>query len=267
MRKVFDQFLKLFFKRCPKSGRIVGLRHDRPLVRIVFPVTAILAIIWFLVRVIPKPSRIAYPCQQAAAAIGGSFILYLAGVVASLTIYQRLKARVNTPVARLFIVGAALVISLTIVVASSVQQEFVPSLDPPDGRNNPVGEAAGIFPGRVTWCQDFDATSWDDKTGFWWEDTYTNQEVVDRMFSGSIQSLTGAGSDAEAWDALFRYNNRLNGRGDRGYLKGEKITIKINMNAVHTVDVDWKNLGYPSPQMLNTLVRQLIEVAGVSGKD
>ncbi|MBE0679104.1 MAG: DUF362 domain-containing protein, partial [Bacteroidales bacterium] len=267
MKKIKEKLASFFLRRCPKTGRIIGLRQDRILTRILFPLTGILAIIWFLVRVIPKPSRIAYPCQQAAAAIGGGFLAYLASVIASLAIYKGIKDKISTPLARFFITGAAMIITATIVIAGNNRQDFVPSLEPPEGRNNPVGEGNGIFPGRVVWTQDFDATSWDDKTGFWWEDTYTNQEVVDRMFSGSIQNLTGTGSDAEAWDALFRYNNRINGRGDRGYLKGEKITVKINMNAVHTVDVDWKNLGYPSPQMLNAMVRQLIEVVGVSGED
>jgi len=30
---------------------------------------------WFLVRVIPKPSRAAYPCQRAAAPLASGFIL------------------------------------------------------------------------------------------------------------------------------------------------------------------------------------------------
>ena len=35
--------------------------------KIFFPVIGTLSLIWFLVRVIPKPSRAAYPCMRAAA--------------------------------------------------------------------------------------------------------------------------------------------------------------------------------------------------------
>ncbi len=32
----------------------------------VFPIGGLLALIWFLIRVIPKPSRATYPCQRVA---------------------------------------------------------------------------------------------------------------------------------------------------------------------------------------------------------
>jgi hypothetical protein len=44
-----------------------------------FFVTGISTLLWFLIRVIPKPSRAAYPCMRAAAPIAsslaGEFIL------------------------------------------------------------------------------------------------------------------------------------------------------------------------------------------------
>ena len=33
--------------------------------------------IWFLVRVIPKPSRASYPCMQTAAPLMSAFVMYL----------------------------------------------------------------------------------------------------------------------------------------------------------------------------------------------
>lgn len=62
---------------------------------------------------------------------------------------------------------------------------------PPEGRNNPIGEAKGIFPGRVVWTQDFDATSWDGKTGTWWGDNNTSQVVTDKMISETLKNVTG----------------------------------------------------------------------------
>ena len=40
------------------------------------------ALVWFLVRVIPKPSRASYPCQRAAFPVASGFVLWLCGVVA-----------------------------------------------------------------------------------------------------------------------------------------------------------------------------------------
>jgi hypothetical protein len=66
-----------FLERCPTSGKIVGFKFDSTISRILFPVVGILAIIWFLVRVIPKPTRAAYPSHQVAAGMGIGFLGYL----------------------------------------------------------------------------------------------------------------------------------------------------------------------------------------------
>lgn len=39
------------------------------------------------------------------------------------------------------------------------------------------------------------------------------------------------------------------------------------MNPVGKLDAEWLDKGYPSPQMLNSLVKQLVEVASVSCED
>ncbi len=266
--KSINRFIPGFLvKRCPKSGRIVKLRFDNIYTKLAFPIVGIFAIIWFLVRVIPKPSRVAYPCQQAAVGIGGGFLLYVISIVTSLSVYQEIRKRINKPVALVFIGSVAMLISLTWVVADSSKVVFVPTLINPEGSNAPMGEAKGIFPGRVVWTHDLMATSWDERNGMWWDDNNTNQSETDKMMSATLQNLTGIKTDKEAWQKLFEYNNKQNGRGKKSYEKGEKIVIKINMNALHLAENVWKNQGYPSPQMLNSLITQLIEVAGVSGED
>ncbi len=253
-------------KRCPKSGRIVKFRFDNIYARLAFPVVGILAIIWFLFRVLPKPSRAAYPCQQVAAGIGGSFLVYLVSIVASLTLYQKIR-KINKSAALVLIAGAALLISFTWGIASSVNDEIKPVLTPPDGVNNPMGEAKGIFPGRVSWTQDFNATSWDEVNGNWWDDNNTNQKEANAMLSVTLRKLSGANTDKEAWQKLFEFNNKQNGQANKGYTKGEKIIIKVNMNALRNSNDEWKNQGYPSPQMVYGLIAQLIYQAGVAGED
>ena len=88
--KIVEQLVN----RCPKSGRVTGLRRDTRLAKILLPILGVLAIGWFLFRVVPKPSRAAYPCQRVAAGIGASFLVYLAGLLLTYTgfrfIYQKL---------------------------------------------------------------------------------------------------------------------------------------------------------------------------------
>jgi hypothetical protein len=45
-----------------------------------FYLAGISSTIWFLIRVIPKPSRATYPCMRAAAPFMSAFIIYLIGI-------------------------------------------------------------------------------------------------------------------------------------------------------------------------------------------
>jgi hypothetical protein len=68
------------FRTCPKSGRIVGVRQPEGWARLWFPLIGLAAAIWFALRVLPKPSRAAYPCQRVAMPLASGFVLWLAGI-------------------------------------------------------------------------------------------------------------------------------------------------------------------------------------------
>jgi hypothetical protein len=98
------------------------------------------------------------------------------------------------------------------------------------------------------------------------------------MMSATLQRLTGAPEDREAWKALFGYFNRTHGGGDRGYARGEKIVVKVNFvgsiftrgGSVDPASYDMvRNLDYmnTSPQMIIALLHQLVDVAGVNQED
>jgi hypothetical protein len=256
-----------FLNRCPESGKIVGFKLDNPVSKIWIPLVGLAAIIWFLIRVIPKPSRATYPCQQVAAGLGVGFLSYLGVVLLSFPVFKAIRKKGSLSLAKAFILISVILITTTIGISISSLTSFRPNLSHSEPANTPFGKAIGIYPGRVTWDQDFSATIWDEKNGFWWDDANTNQQVVDKMFSASIKSLTGAKTDSEAWLNLFLFNNQKNGRGKHSYKKGEKIVIKINCNATTTSGAKWTDRGYSSPQVINALVKQLIEVAGVAGSD
>src|ERR1035437_4402257 len=44
---------------------------------LLFFLMGIISTIWFLIRVIPKPSRASYPCMQVAAPFMSGFVIYL----------------------------------------------------------------------------------------------------------------------------------------------------------------------------------------------
>ena len=71
--------------------------------------------------------------------------------------------------------------------------------------------------------------------------------------------LTGQQDDAAAWDALFRHFNRTHGAGDVGYQPGEKIAIKINLNAEGYGSAYSGNGRMPSPQLIQSLLAQLFD--------
>jgi uncharacterized protein (DUF362 family) len=56
--------------------------------KITFIVTGIASFLWFLIRVIPKPSRALYPCQRASMPIASSFIIWLVGTIVSFKIIK-----------------------------------------------------------------------------------------------------------------------------------------------------------------------------------
>lgn len=232
-----------------------------------FPVVGVLAIAWFLIRVIPKPSRAAYPCQRAAAGIGGGFLTYLLAMLVPAAFLHRLNrqaSRYRVPIIALS--GIVLMAVMLPFLVPQVQPDIsVPAFTPVDAPNQPVGTARGIYPGRVVWVRDTNATNWDGTTGFWWSDANTNQFVVNGMLSHSLRLISGKSTNAAAWDALFHFSNVSRGLGDYGYQPGEKIVIKINSN--QDGGQTWDNGGYQSPHLIYALVNQLITTVGVAGAD
>ncbi len=61
--------------------------------RLVFIAVGLLSTIWFLVRVIPKPSRATYPCIRAAAPFMSGFVIYLLSLTTSVVAFRKAKSR------------------------------------------------------------------------------------------------------------------------------------------------------------------------------
>jgi parallel beta-helix repeat protein len=252
---------------CPRTGRPIETGRRRRWVAWVFPLAGLVSLLWFLIRVIPKPSRATYPCQRLAAPLASGFVIWLAGLVASTLAWRRARHLLGQ--SRYVLAGFFLAVAVAAVWWSldmSAGRRAGAGWTPSEPPNSPMGVGKGIFPGRVVWVHEPQAARWDGKTGAWWEDQNVDQQVVDSMVSQAIRTLTAQADDAAAWDALFRFFNRTHNFGDVPYKGGEKIVIKINMN--QDSGGTWSSTaGMPSPQMIHSLLDQLIHVVGVSGSD
>lgn len=259
---------RLIFKTCPKSGRIRGFRTDTVFHKLLYPLIGLAALIWVLIRVAPKPSRASYPCQQAAIPLAGSFVAWFLATSGFVFLFK--KARKYFADKRVLLAYSFTLVALVLFIVSQLvnNQSVLANNNTilPDNSNKPIGIAKGIYPGRVTWIRDTTATPWDGQTGNWWFEGNINESALAKMYSRSLQSLTGATSDAKAWRALFKYYNRTHGRGNRGWRAGELVAVKININNTYTTnDVD--NEIDQSPQATRQLLLQLTGPAGVAQKD
>ena len=252
------------------------VRKKNLFAKMLFPCLGAGSLIWFLARVVPKPSRAAYPCMRVAAPLASTFFVWLLGLGSSFLFLKRARAYMQ----RSRFVTAAVCLAIGAVVGGIVISTPHSNSFAADSVNAPLGEAKGANPGRVVWVHDSSVSHWQGLgDGHWWESTHTNQTVVDRMLSRMLRELSGKADDAAAWDTLFRYYNRVHGRGNSGYAVGEKIAIKTNLTfcnyfpAYCCVDsmtyslnkkLDYMNT---SPQVVRALLRQLIHAAGVSQAD
>lgn len=254
-------------KRCPKTGRIISEPQKKKKLqgwqKWILPITGFISLIWFLIRVIPKPSRAKYPCMRVAAPAAAGFVTWILGILSFTVFMNKVKKLAkNAKYIQAITVGAMGIVCAVIFSASSITSTTNAG-GTNEMPNSPVGVGKGIYPGRVTWVRDLNATTWDGSTGYWWEDKNTNQALVDGMVSSSIQSLSGVVSDAEAWDSIFKYFNQSHGKGNVGYNSNEKIAIKINCNNTRDSHTQQVNNINPSPQLILSVLKQLINTAGV----
>ena len=271
----------LLFKKCPVTDRIVGLRKPEELPWLLFPAVSFLALVWYLVRVVPKPSRAAYPCQKVAAPLAGSFLVWLAGIGGASLLFR--QARVRMRQARYVSAGLALVVALAGVAWAVLSQgqpaQAVPlAAYTPHAVNSPLGVAKGLKPGRVEWVHDPQVTDWNGTAASVSESWFNhiNQSEATNMLQWALTGYANTTTTAAAWDAIFL---SFNG-GTAGYQPGEKIFIKVNQttsNADACADVNynwtpsgcstsWTSIGQ-SPQLMVALLDQLVNVAGVAQAD
>ncbi|UCD48816.1 MAG: DUF362 domain-containing protein [Phycisphaerales bacterium] len=264
---------------CPKGKQSVRWQGSHRWVRWIYPITGLAALIWFLIRVVPKPSRASYPCQRTAMPLASGFVVWLAGLIGSVTVFK--KARRLLRDSRLVWACVCLAIAAVMGLVSLAHlPERLARAGEPWGPHEPLGQARGIHPGRVVWVHDPDATDWEgyDSPRHWWEPDCTDLGIVEKMVSQAVRGVAGINNDAAAWDAIFRHFNAERGRETEGYQAGERIGIKINLTTCNAAGEQVDPITYNkkssimnridnSPQIILALLRQLVNAVGVDQND
>lgn len=157
-------------------------------------------------------------------------------------------------------------ISLFALAAASVISINAQNVKMHRSANDPVGTPQGIHPGRVAWTHAPGAAKWPGKTdnSNWYEDRWNDQASADWLVTNAITTLTGENDGTASWNALFTYFNEKNHAQKRGYQKGEKVAIKVNMNNSYNYQESGEINA--SPTMVLALLRSLVNEAGVEQK-
>lgn len=232
--------------------------------RISIIILGITSTVWFLVRVIPKPQRAAYPCMRAAAPLMSGFVIWLMATLATAFAFVKARQRWRETryIAAFLFVFAGLVTAFFMMPDSPANAKTnVAELKIWYKPNVPLGVARGMFPGRVAWGHNPKIASWDGTTGFWWEDRFNNQPETDKLFAQTLYTLTNTKNEKKAWDALFRFFNKKKHNVDAGYKAGQKVAVKINQNNTHSLESS--NEINANPQLILSLLKSLINQGGV----
>ena len=234
-------FFHLFFHRLHDEAKQLKSGQKRwP--SALFIVVGLLSLLWLAIRSAPKPSRLNYPCQRAAAT--NSLILFgWIGSVLVATLFSKRLRGTGRLVYRLVVLAGVVTLALGglgAFVAREWQRQF-------------VARAVGEGISRVVWVQDSDA-------GLGWDEDVSKRvdpDVADAMMDLAIMRLTGQGTVAAAWSQVFQDHN-----GGADYQPGEIIAIKINFNNSRI-----ENLHNPNYQIVNAVLRQLVDEVGVDQSD
>jgi len=240
-----------------------------------FHIVGIACLIWFIIRVLPAPHRYQYPCQQISISIALGYVTFWSIIFYGFTTYLKKVKTKTFAVLPSILVVFLLVFSISGMVFGSnylLENQNLRSWSPIS--KDPIGIPTGINPGRVVWVWNPDATE-KDLSGFWWEEQNNNQSVIDNMFSIGLNDLTGESNSYISWNSLFTDFNVKHGFGEKSYVSGEKIAIKINLNNAYIWDPfdridDYEhedNERDASPYVVISLLNQLVSVVGVNQED
>ncbi len=250
------------------------LKRNKTIAMTTFWVTGTGSLLWFLVRVIPKPSRATYPCMRAAAPIMSGFVVYLLSLGGSVLAFRKVREKIL--LARYWSAFFFTVVAVLSAIVLFSRNEFIAQAANKAGSamvenaDGPAGIARGVHPGRVAWVLDNNVTNEDCSNSaddYWFMDKNTNQAVTGKMLGDGLKSLSGQENCVAAWDILFRNFNYTHKKGWVGYQAGEKIVIKLNLTSLGN---GWGTLSEgmnSTPQLALAILQQLVDTVGIAQGD
>ena len=197
-------------------------------------VPLLLACVWFLVRVFPKPTRALYPCQQGAFVVLG---LHGKLLIEGLALHMGVLLRR---------VGPSLAVGVLGTFALFCGRGDLGGLQ----THGPLGTESGEA--TVVGVHNSVATDWDFSSGYYGDDV--DQAVVTRMVEVGVKTLTGAETVEDAWNAVME-----------SYELGDQVAIKVNMNNTDVYYPGRNNID-ALIQPVNALIEGLLSI-GVPADD
>jgi hypothetical protein len=198
--------------------------------------------------------------MKVAAPFMSGFVSYLLAVAGLTAISRKSKRKINVRYGATVLLLTGVILVMAVTPSDSTEmaiQTGEVKTGPDDGPNQPVGIAKGIFPGRVVWVWNPDATNQEfehnDLNSYNWfvNPENNNPDVIAKMFRDGLLKLTGKKTIAKSWDALFRYFNTKKLGREKGYTSGEKIFIKINQGQSRWIlSQEDKDNGYAIPHSI-----------------
>jgi len=247
--------------------------------KLAFFILGIGSTIWFLVRVLPKPSRAGYPCMKAAAPLMSGFVIYLLALGGSVLLFKSAFAKFKQ--ARYLAATVAFFACIMVIMVFNFNNAKSTSANNnliydalPDGVNNPMGVGQGIHPGRVVWEWNKSATNENcsntSLSNCFFQQKNNNQDTINKMANNSIKKLSGKKSVKDGWDAIFKsFNNKKSGTST-GYVVGETIFIKVNNGqagwAINNNDLSEKEtlpIAETTPATVLAILTQLVDSCGI----
>jgi hypothetical protein len=197
--------------------------------------------VWLILRSGTKPSRIAYPCQQTAAANSLFLLSFLIWLIASSFWYQKIRATFKAK--RIFFITISTYFIL-VGAGSTIEYRGLDYLN-----HAPLG--LGTLPlHKVVRVHSSKVTNWDFSSDNYYD--YIDQTEVYKMLDRGVRELSGRSTSQSAWQMIMA-----------GYKPGEKVAIKVNNN--NADDADWGYLN-TEPQIINAVISGLTSI-GVPEND
>jgi hypothetical protein len=216
-----------------------SVRHFFHKIQHNFFLVSLASLVWLILRTGTKPSRIAYPCQRAAAAnvgaLAGDLLALLGADKCRIPFRNLTKRKVLADVLVIASAFGALAIADLVITRHSVAGSWAAYYQ--KTRNVPIGKrkaattgaayttipAAYLLPSphRVISVHDSKASSW---TGAGNPANSMNQTEIDSMIERGVMDLTGEVTPQAAWQKLIPYQS------------GEGVAIKLNFNNVAGCD-------------------------------